>query len=160
MDTWTHVWQHIAMWPDVGPSGPHDILCISLSSELQSRQMIYPFRSSRWARCNGADQFGIWGCLWWCRIYAIGLLALNYIIPCAFRCILQQKIETQTLVKIVGITPILVLMITFHLFYAGIDGLKVVLNSRQQLPHTWPLLVPSKGRTNQVDMVSRGMKRA
>jgi hypothetical protein len=41
------------------PPGPHDILCISLSSELQSRQIIYPFRSSRRARCNGADQFGI-----------------------------------------------------------------------------------------------------
>jgi hypothetical protein len=35
------------------PSGPHDALCISLSSELQSRQMIYPFRSSQRAHHNG-----------------------------------------------------------------------------------------------------------
>jgi hypothetical protein len=25
-------------------------------------------------------------------------------------------------------------MITFHLFYARVDGIKVVLNSRQQIP--------------------------
>jgi hypothetical protein len=62
------------------PPGPHDIFCISLLFELQSSQMIYPFRSSRRARCNGAELFGIWGCLWWCHIYAIGLLALNCII--------------------------------------------------------------------------------
>jgi hypothetical protein len=33
------------------------------------------------------------------------LLALTCIIPCAFRCVLQQKIETPTLVEIVSINP-------------------------------------------------------
>jgi hypothetical protein len=41
-------------------------------------------------------------------------------------------------------------MITFHLFYAGVDGINVVLYSRQQLPRTLPLLALSKGRTNPV----------
>jgi hypothetical protein len=47
------------------------------------------------------------------------------------------KLSVQTLTQL--------LMIIFQLFYAGIGGIKVVLNSRQQLPHTRPLLVPSKG---------------
>jgi hypothetical protein len=71
------------------PPDPHDVICISLSSGLRCMQMIYQFRSSRRARHNGAKQFGIWGCLWRCHIYAIGLLALNYIIPCIFWCFLQ-----------------------------------------------------------------------
>jgi hypothetical protein len=47
-------------------------------------------------------------------------------------------------VEIVSNNPYLVLMINFHLFYAGIDYVKVLLKSHQQLPHTSPLLVPSK----------------
>jgi hypothetical protein len=87
------------------PLDPHDVPCISLSSGLWCMQMIYSFWLSRQARCNGADQFGIWGCLWWCHVYSIGLLALNYIIPCVFWCVMQQKIETPTLVEIVSIKP-------------------------------------------------------
>jgi hypothetical protein len=66
MDTWHPVCQHVATWPGVGPTGPMIqcdlILCISLSSELWSIQMIYPFRFSRRARHNGAVQIGIWVC--------------------------------------------------------------------------------------------------
>jgi cell division protein FtsB len=53
--------------------------------------------------------------------------------------------EHQHLWKFLVITLILLLMILLHLFYAGIDGIKVVLNSHQQLPHTWPLLVRTEG---------------
>jgi hypothetical protein len=61
-------------------------------------------------------------------------------------------IEKPTLVEIVSINPpILVLMITFHSYYAEIDDVKVVHNSCQQHPHTWPLLVPSEG--SQIKMV-------
>jgi hypothetical protein len=81
MDSCVVARRHVGL---CGTTGPNDILCIYLSSKLQSRQMIYPFRSSRRARCNGVDQFGIWGWLWWCHIYAIGSLALNCIIPSAF----------------------------------------------------------------------------
>jgi hypothetical protein len=85
------------------PPGPYDVLCISLSCGLRCMQMIYPFRTSQRAYCNGADQFGNWGCLWWCHVYAIGLLALSCIIPCAFTCVLRQKIETPTLEELVSI---------------------------------------------------------
>jgi hypothetical protein len=44
--------------------------------------------------------------------------------------------EHQHLWKFLVITLILLLMILLHLFYSGIDGIKVVLNSHQQLPHT------------------------
>jgi hypothetical protein len=35
------------------PPGPQDVLCTSLSSGLRCMHMIYPFRSSWWARYNG-----------------------------------------------------------------------------------------------------------
>jgi hypothetical protein len=105
-------WTHGILCASTSPRGlmwvppdPHDVMCISLSSGLRCMQMIYLFRSSRQARRVGANQFGIWGCLWWFHIYAIGLLALNYIIPCTFTCVLQQNIETPTLVEIVSIKP-------------------------------------------------------
>ena len=111
VDTWHPTWQHVATWSGVGPTGPtwyQDgdlILCISLSSGLRSRQMIYPFRSSPRARRNGAIQFSIWDCYGWCPIGAIDSLALKHIISCAFWCILQQKLETPTLVEIISIRP-------------------------------------------------------
>jgi hypothetical protein len=82
----------------------HMMSCAYLSHPgSRCMRMMYLFRLSRRACCNGADQFGIWGCLWWCLIHAINLLALNCIISCAFQCVLQQKIETPTLVEIVSI---------------------------------------------------------
>jgi hypothetical protein len=63
MDTCHPVCQHVATWSGVGPIGPTWCLVhISLIRALCMR-MIYSFQSSRRARLNGVDQFGIWGCL-------------------------------------------------------------------------------------------------
>jgi hypothetical protein len=101
------------------PHGPNDVMCISLSSRLRCMQMIYPFRSSRRSHCNGVDQFGNWGCFLWFPIYAIGLIALSCIIPCAFTCVLQQKIGTPTLVELVSIKP-----------YCSVDDLSLFILCR------------------------------
>jgi hypothetical protein len=105
-------WTHGLLCGSTSPCGPvwvtldpHDILYISLSSELQIRQMIYPFWSSRRAHWNGAVQIGIWGYLWWHPIHTIDSLALDCIIPCAFWCVMQQNTKTPTLVEIVSISP-------------------------------------------------------
>jgi hypothetical protein len=63
----------------------------------------------------------------------IGLFALNYIISCAYWCVLQQKIETPALVEFVSNkSPITSVDVYLSWSYAGIDGLNVVLNSCQQ----------------------------
>jgi hypothetical protein len=152
--------RHVAWCGWVSPSS-HDVLCISLSSRLWCMQMIYPFRSSWWARRNGAGQFGIWGCIWWCHIYAIGLPALNYTIPCAFTCVLQQKIETPKLVEIVSINP-----------YSSVDDHFpfILCRNWQHKSGTWQLSTTPihltfacpKWRENKSmwDIISRVMKQA
>jgi hypothetical protein len=87
------------------PPGPHDVLCVSLSSGLWCMHMIYPFWSPQQASHNGEAQMGIWKCLWWCHIHATNALALSCIIACVFLHVLHQMLETPTLVEIVGIKP-------------------------------------------------------
>jgi hypothetical protein len=49
-------------------------------------------------------------------------------------------------------------MITFHLFYAGIDSLKVVLNHRQQPPRCLNQYNPDVSKLNHPDQMHEHTK--
>jgi hypothetical protein len=87
--------------------------------------------------------------------YAISLLSLNYIIPCVFWCVLQQKMETPTLVEIFSIKPYSSFDDYFSIILCRNWRHKSGLNNCPPLTFARPQV---KGVKSRWYMISKGMK--
>jgi hypothetical protein len=126
----------------VRPTWPYHILCCAFSQWLTYG----PLWQFLVYGSVGGSLLGLWAleCLCWTRggVWFVGR-CFSWIDELSWtHGILYANTSPRGLVwvppgptpvEIVSIKPILVLMITFHLFYTGVDGVKVVLSSRQQL---------------------------